>query len=95
MIDLSVVNLIVSGFGGLPVMALSQIIKGILVKRWPGLKAVFGYLISLIVSVAYTAWYSLTAGNFDFKSFIMYSIMTWAVSNGLFKSLEDNKNEKV
>ncbi len=91
MIDLNIVNLIVSGFGGLPVLALTEIIKNFLVKLWPGAKSFLGYLVSLIVSVAYTAFYSLTASSLDLKSFILYSVMTWAVANGLFKSLEDNK----
>lgn len=82
MFDLGVVELILAGVGGLTVVGVTQVLKQFL--KASGIGAV---LISLVVSAGFTAYYLLSNGIWAILTFIGYTLLTFAVSNGVFRAL--------
>lgn len=90
MIDPAVVEIIVGGFLGLTILGITQIIKNFF---WnpkadpPKVSPVWaGYVISLVVSAGFTAYYLLTTKAFGLVPMLGYTAYVWAVANGIFKA---------
>lgn len=82
MFDLGVIEVIMAGFGGLTVVGLTE-----MVKRAVGAKGFWSYLISLVISAAFTAYYLVTAGQFSFLPFVVYTLLVFLTANGIFKTV--------
>ena len=82
MFDNSVVQLILTGVGGLTVIGVTEIIKGFL-----KLKGVAAIILSLVVSAGFTAYYFLAiAPPFVLLTFAGYTLLVFATANGVFKA---------
>lgn len=88
MIDFEVVELIALGFGGLSVLGLTEIIKRWIKSIWPSIGSWSGYLISLLVSFGFTAYYFFKGPGFPgWIVFVSYSLSVWLTANGIFKAV--------
>jgi hypothetical protein len=86
MFDLNTVDLILAGVGGLTVLGVTQILKQFL--KASGVGAV---LISLAVSAGFTAYYLLANALWNVVTFVGYSLLVFAVSNGVFRAVHLTK----
>ena len=88
MFDLSQVSIILAGFGGLTVVGVTQIIKEFLKAKGAG-----AVLISFVVSAGFTAYYFLAVTPpFLILPFVGYTLLVFAVANGIFKGLHTPSN---
>jgi hypothetical protein len=74
-----------TGIMGLSVMALTELLKRLLFKTDP-IPKYAGYLCSAIVAIVASAAYLLLAHTFNFTALGGYSVLVWALANGLYKS---------
>jgi len=86
MIDPAVVQAILGGVLGLTVLGVTEIVKKFLFKPPKVVPAVAGYLISLLVSAAATAYYLISQHIFGVVLMLGYTLYVWAVANGIFKA---------
>lgn len=82
MFDLSTVDLIMTGFAGLTVIGVTQVIKQFLKASGAGAIA-----ISILVSAGFTAYYLISNAMFSVPLMIGYTLLVAAVANGVFKAL--------
>lgn len=82
MLDLSTVEVILAGALGLTVVGVTEVLK-----RFLKTKGATNYLVSLVVSAAGTAYYLVSQHLFAVVPFIGYTLLTFAVANGIFKGL--------
>jgi len=87
-IDQATVVAILAAFG-IGVLGITEVLKSILkVSTWSDFaRAAAGYVISLVVSAACTAYVLLTSSKWALGSFILYTIVVWAEANGIFKAV--------
>jgi len=82
MFDNSVVQLILTGVGGLTVVGVTQIVKDFLKLKGAG-----AVLLSLVVSAGFTAYYFIAiAPPFVLLQFAGYTLLVFATANGIFKA---------
>ena len=82
MFDQNVVELILTGVGGLTVVGITQIVKTFL-----KLKSVPAVILSFVVSGGFTAYYFIAvAPPFVFLTFAGYTLLVFATANGLFRA---------
>ncbi len=86
MIDPAVVEIIIGGFLGLTILGVTEVIKKFLWKAPKPVPSWAGYIISLIVSAAFTGYYLLTIHAFGLVPMLGYTAYVWAVANGIFKA---------
>ena len=86
MIDPAVVEIIIGGFLGLTILGVTEVIKKFLWKTPKPVPGWAGYVISLIVSAGFTAYYLLTVHTFGLVPMLGYTAYVWAVANGIFKA---------
>jgi len=88
-IDPAVVAAILSGVwllgGGLPVSALTELLKRLIFPNEETRPKWSGYVCSAIVCVACTGGYLLVFKIFTLAGFLIYSVVTWLEANGLYK----------
>ena len=82
MLDLQVVEVILAGALGLTVLGVTEILK-----RFLKTKGAANYAVSLVVSAAGTGYYLVSQHIFAVVPFIGYTLLTFAVANGIFKSV--------
>ena len=82
MFDLPTVEIILTGALGLTVLGVTEVLK-----RFLKTTGAVNYLVSLVVSAAATAYYLISLHIFAVVPFIGYSLLTFAVANGIFKSV--------
>lgn len=80
MFDSSIVEQILLGVGGLTVVGLTEMLK-----RWFKLDGLWGYVISLAVSAAATAYYLVSSGAFAVVPFVIYTALVFVTANGIYK----------
>lgn len=81
MFDPNVVEVILAGALGLTVLGVTEVLK-----RFLKTKGATNYLVSLVVSAGATAYYLVSQAVFTVPHFIGYSLLTFAVANGIFKA---------
>lgn len=81
MFDLAVVDLIMTGIGGLTVLGVTQIIKQFLKASGAG-----SIVISLVVSAGFTAYFLVTTAAFAVVPFVGYTLLVFATANGIFRA---------
>jgi len=86
MFDPTIVQVILGGVLGLTVLGVTQVIKNFMFKPPKPVPAVAGYLISLLVSAAATAYYLISTHTFTAVLMIGYTAYVWATANGIFKA---------
>jgi hypothetical protein len=82
MLDMGVVEVILAGALGLTVIGVTE-----LIKRTLKTKGAANYAVSLVVSAAGTAYYLVSQHIFALVPFVGYTLLTFAVANGIFKGL--------
>lgn len=86
MIDPSIAELILGGFLGLTILGVTQVIKNFLWKAPKPVPGWGGYVISLLVSAGFVAYYLLTTHTWTPLLMGGYTLYVWAVANGIFKA---------
>jgi len=79
--DPAVVELILLGIGGLTVVGITQMIKGLFHAT-----GILAYVISGAVSVAATAYVLTTTHGFTIPAFVGYAIFVFLAANGIYKA---------
>lgn len=88
MFDTAIVDLILTGVGGLTVVGVTEIIKNFLKAKGVG-----AVLISLLVSAGFTAYYFLgVVQAFSIFPFAGYTLLVFATANGIFKATHTPSN---
>lgn len=88
MFDTAIVDLILTGVGGLTVVGVTEIIKNFLKAKGVG-----AVLISLLVSAGFTAYYFLgVVQAFSILPFAGYTLLVFATANGIFKATHTPSN---
>jgi len=82
MFDPHVVELILAGIAGLTVVGVTEMLK-----RMFKTGGIWGYLISLAASAAFTAFYLAQAGIFTLIAFIGYTLFVFLAANGIYKAV--------
>ena len=86
MIDPNIVEVILGGVLGLTVLGVTEVIKKFFYKPPKVVPKIAGYLISLLVSGAATAYYLISQHTFTAVLMVGYTLYVWAVANGIFKA---------
>jgi hypothetical protein len=79
--DPAIVELILLGIGGLTVVGITQMIKGLFHAT-----GVLAYVISGAVSAAATAYVLTTTGGFTIPAFVGYAVFVFLAANGIYKA---------
>ena len=88
MYNFDVITIIMTGFGGLTVLGVTQVLKEFLHAK--GAAAV---LVSIVVSAGFTGYYLLAVSPpFTFISFVGYTILVCLTANGIFRGLHTPTN---
>jgi hypothetical protein len=86
MIDPTIVETILGGVLGLTVLGVTQVVKNFLFKPPKVVPKLAGYVISLAISAAATAYYLISSHTWAIPLFAGYTLYVWAVANGIFKA---------
>jgi uncharacterized membrane protein HdeD (DUF308 family) len=81
MLDPTIVQVILGGVLGLTVLGVTEVIK-----KFLKVSGIWGYIISLLVSAAATAYYLVSNHLFTVVLMIGYTLYVWATANGIFKA---------
>jgi len=88
MLDNETVVLILAILGGPVVMAVTEVVKRLLVKAFPGLAvATLAYAICAASSLGATAYFLVSQHLFTVPAFIGYSVLVFIEASGIYKAL--------
>jgi uncharacterized membrane protein HdeD (DUF308 family) len=83
--DPIITQLILAGVGGiLSVQGVTEYIKKLFTGASDATKKILGYVISMLVSGAFTGGYLLFTKQFTLSAFFLYAVSVWFVASGLY-----------
>lgn len=88
MFDNATVALILAILGGPLVLAVTEMVKRVLVKKFPNLAvATISYIVCAAASLGGTAYFLITLQLFSILSFVGYSALVFIEASGIYKAL--------
>jgi len=88
MFDNATVVLILAILGGPVVLAVTEMVKRLLLKAFPKLStATIGYAVCAAASLGATAYFLVSQHLFAIPAFIGYSVLVFIEASGIYKAL--------